>query len=379
MVHWCYPPHIGGVETLLSQLCEKLASNDVRVHVVTGCRKTDSLENGVHVHANNILSGYREKQNPVEAKEFKSYMTQFCLKQKIDLIHAHNFHRHFRPDLSRALSELARELEIPMILQVHNPLENDTEKKLICELHSDKILCVSRWVASQVKEHATEKNKVGVLYNGIDTRKFRPNLSTDQLRKTIGVDESKKIIIAPSRFVRRSGVFHERKNLILLLESLTLLKKKRDDFVVAFTGKDEVAKDKIKKAAIEQGLGENTVFAPVGFDEMPSLYNLSDIVVLPSTDEAFGMVYIEGMACEKPVIGCRSGGVPEVIEDGKTGFLVDEKNPSMLAEKISELLDDEGKRKRFGEAGRKRVTEKFSMDVISRQLINEYEKLLQSK
>jgi glycosyltransferase involved in cell wall biosynthesis len=101
----------------------------------------------------------------------------------------------------------------------------------------------------------------------------------------------------------------------------------------------------------------------------------ADIVINPSLSEAFGMSLVEGMACEKPVIGARVGGMTEAIAPEVTGLLFESGNANALADAILELLSDEQRKTSMGKAGRKRVIEMFSWEKIAQSLLEQYQSI----
>ncbi|MEM1583004.1 MAG: glycosyltransferase family 4 protein, partial [Candidatus Bathyarchaeia archaeon] len=111
-------------------------------------------------------------------------------------------------------------------------------------------------------------------------------------------------------------------------------------------------------------------------DEVPYYYSMSDIVVVPSLQEAFGLVVSEAMACGKPVIGTNVGGIPDQIIDGYNGFLVKPRSPEDIAEKIIWLLENQEEAKVMGMRGRKIVEEKFNIERKMDRIIELYKSLL---
>jgi phosphatidylinositol alpha-1,6-mannosyltransferase len=108
---------------------------------------------------------------------------------------------------------------------------------------------------------------------------------------------------------------------------------------------------------------------------LPDLYNLADIFVMPNREsavqsnvEGFGIVFLEANACGKPVIGGRSGGVPDAVLDGRTGLLVDGDSPEEIAAAATRFLGDPGMCRRLGEAGRDRVRRELTWDISARRI-----------
>ena len=98
--------------------------------------------------------------------------------------------------------------------------------------------------------------------------------------------------------------------------------------------------------------------------DLPKLYSISDLSILVSELESFGMTLIESMACSTPVIATRTGGMPEVLQDGVQGRLVEVGNTGAMADAIEEILSDDNKRQKMGKAGRKRVLSSFTPEKI---------------
>ena len=113
-------------------------------------------------------------------------------------------------------------------------------------------------------------------------------------------------------------------------------------------------------------------------EELPAYYRAADVLVLPSISrlEAFGLVGLEAMASERPVVLSDIPGVREVIEDGKEGLLAPPASPEGLAARINELLDDPGRRHEMGLRGRERVLRLFTWDVVGAQFRAIYERLV---
>ncbi|MBS7614117.1 glycosyltransferase family 4 protein, partial [Candidatus Bathyarchaeota archaeon] len=132
-----------------------------------------------------------------------------------------------------------------------------------------------------------------------------------------------------------------------------------------------------ERLAERLGIGKDMIFTGrIPRDEVPHYYAMSDIVVVPSLQEAFGLVVAEAMASGKPVIGTSVGGIPDQIIDGYNGFLVRPRDPSEIAEKISWLLKNPQDAKLMGLRGRKIVEEKFNINERIEKLVQLYIELL---
>ena len=109
--------------------------------------------------------------------------------------------------------------------------------------------------------------------------------------------------------------------------------------------------------------------------EVVDFYNASDIVIVPSLEEPFGRVVIEAMACKKPVIGTNVGGIPEIIVDKQTGFLIPPKNPEYLEKSILTLIENKKLRRSMGKEGYKRVLNKFTVEKSFKKIETIFKKL----
>jgi glycosyltransferase involved in cell wall biosynthesis len=130
----------------------------------------------------------------------------------------------------------------------------------------------------------------------------------------------------------------------------------------------------LKQFAAELGLGDSVIWA--GFrEDVPVVMNAFDVFALTSKHEGFGLVLVEAMAAGKPVVATRAGAIPEVVVDGETGYLAEIGDSTAISESFARMLDPE-LRKRFGEAGRQRATERFSLDRMFAETDALYERCL---
>lgn len=139
-------------------------------------------------------------------------------------------------------------------------------------------------------------------------------------------------------------------------------------YVIVGDGDD---RQRLEELAKQHGLADRVVFTgAVSDEELIGFYKQCDVFLMPSRQEGFGIVFLEAMAFEKPVIGGNHGGTPEVIADNETGFLVQHGDVAALAERIIRLLSDDELRRRMGQAGRRRVEDRFTFAPFRRRLID---------
>lgn len=161
-----------------------------------------------------------------------------------------------------------------------------------------------------------------------------------------------------------------------MIRAAPLVIKEKDDAVFVIGG-DGALRNFHEQLAIKLGVKGNIIFTGrIPASEVPYYYAMSDMVVVPSLQEAFGLVVSEAMASGKPVIGTEVGGIPDQIIDVYNGFLVQPRHAAELAEKILSLINNPKKAKRMGTNGRKIVEEKFNLDKKINRIISLYETLL---
>jgi glycosyltransferase involved in cell wall biosynthesis len=128
----------------------------------------------------------------------------------------------------------------------------------------------------------------------------------------------------------------------------------------------------------ELGLQDNIVTQPFPYKELPWVYNSCDIVIYPTIgEEPFGLVPVEAMACGKPTVVTKSGGLVESVVDGETGYIIDKKNEKTLATRIIGLLRDPSLAKSMGQKGRERAVNIFSRERMARETIDLYRKAME--
>jgi glycosyltransferase involved in cell wall biosynthesis len=170
--------------------------------------------------------------------------------------------------------------------------------------------------------------------------------------------------------VGRLAATERLKGLDEVILSLHRVARQVPDTVYMIVGDGDDRK-RLEDLVRENGLSDRVIFTGVVSDEeLIGFYKGCDIFLMPSRQEGFGIVFLEAMAFEKPVIGGNHGGTPEVIVDNETGFLVEHGDVNALADRIIRLLLDRELCKRMGQAGRRRVEEFYTFDPFRKRLIS---------
>ncbi len=227
--------------------------------------------------------------------------------------------------------------------------------------------------ASRLRElMQTRPEAVAELPNGVDARRFHPNVNSGRLRPRYGLRRADQVVL----FVGALDRAHYFKGIGILLQALARMPDKGIRLLVVGEGN---LRSTYQQQAIGLALGDRVIFCGrVSDEELPAHYALCDLLVLPSTTmgEAFGVVLLEAMACGKPVMASNLPGVRSVVDDGEDGLLVRPGDVDDLAEKIQMLLDDPQRRWEIGERGRAKVEERYAWPVIIPRLVRVYEGVL---
>ena len=237
--------------------------------------------------------------------------------------------------------------------------------------HRAHYVFCSRFVA----EHFIERypripdNHLHVIHNGVDAGQFRPAQLDDRQG-------------AVTRIIFYAG-WHPRKGIYELLDAVALLESRRQDFELYFGGSAfshyrGLDSEEIDRKVRERAAGLHCVrlMGHLPHEKVPDLLRTMDLGVVPSLWEPFGLVALEMMASGLPVVASRVGGLKEVLVEGETGYLVENKNVRRLAAALEALIDNPELRLQMGRKGRQRVEECFTWDRHVDQLMGIYEQIM---
>jgi glycosyltransferase involved in cell wall biosynthesis len=362
VIHLVEDLKIGGAERVIADIALGLDRKkyDARVWCVTrgGETAAELGQKGIDVQVLGI-SSYR---NPLNT--FK--LTRQLKAARPDIVHTHGY---FASVIGRIA---ARRAEIPVILaHVHSTYWEYKKRHITIERKlsrfTHKIICCSRAVENFVKN--TEKitdNKTIVIYNGVDEERFSPLKSLPSIRAEWGMDEETAVVGTVSSLTPHKGHEYLIQAASLVLDTLPAAK-----FLIVGDGP---LRQRLEDQAKDLNIHPAVIFTGTRKD-IPEMLSLMDVFVLPShIREGLGIAIIEAMAAEKPVVATDIGGIPEVVNDSETGFLVDPGNPEALSKAIIELLQNPQRAKIMGEKGRNRVKEMFT----TKKMLSDIEKLYQS-
>ena len=212
-----------------------------------------------------------------------------------------------------------------------------------------------------------DTSRCAVIYNGIDTERVARQATREEARRDLGLRPDAPVIAAV-------GMLHRYKGFNSLLQALPDVVKMFPDVqvVIAGTGPQE---DELQRKAIRLGVSDSVHW--LGFcSNVRTLLEAADMYVQPSLVEACPMAILEAGAIGLPVVASAVGGIPEMVQEGRTGLLVPPQEPKPLAHALTTLLGDSELRAAMGEAGRERVYEFFTRDRMVSETLAVYEKML---
>lgn len=216
----------------------------------------------------------------------------------------------------------------------------------------EKVICVSQGVKDNLVHQGVDDDKCVVVYNGIDPL-IRPSSPIAEIRKKWGIGEGEILIGTVGSLLKRKRVEH-------IIRMFAELVKKHGNIKCVIVG-DGPEREKLKSGVLRYRVSDKVVFT--GFQTDPISYiNAMDIFIMTSETEGLPRVILEAMHMAKPVVAYDVICISELVESGRTGFLIAESDISMLAEKVSHLIGSEKLRKEMGDKGREKVIKNFSMD-----------------
>ena len=240
----------------------------------------------------------------------------------------------------------------------------------ICSIGNnvDHLAYLGEFTKSEIAKALSTKAKSRLvkIAPGIDTDHFAPDSGSIQLRRELGLID-KKVIVSVGRLVHRKGQD-------FLIQSLPAILEKHPTAHILMVGEGPYRKDltkMVEKLKLSQSV---TFIGRIQYKDLPRYICAGDIFAMPSRSrlaglevEGLGIVYLEASSCALPVVAGRSGGAPDAVDEGITGFSVDGTSTAEISSAIIKLLDDPVKAKAMGAAGRSWIIEKWRWEIWSKQ------------
>jgi glycosyltransferase involved in cell wall biosynthesis len=206
---------------------------------------------------------------------------------------------------------------------------------------------------------------IEIIMNGADLRRFSPGEANVS-------DYGRQMVFACRQLIPRKGIR-------FLVQAVAMLKTDYPELQLVVAG-DGMERDSLETLSRDLGIEDRVhLIGWVANADLPTYFRSAIFSVIPSIEEGFGIPAAEAMGCEIPVIASDAGGLPEVVEDGVTGFVVEKASADALAAAMRKLLDDQDLRRRFGAAGRQKALAEFDWLATARAMESMYEKLIKER
>ncbi|AFH47925.1 Glycosyltransferase [Ignavibacterium album JCM 16511] len=367
VLYSCLSKSWGGMEMITLTFVKELLKRNIQVELL--CLK----ESRIHVEA--CASGIIT--HPVKASGYFHPFTVIKVGYLIRKGHFSLIHTQASKDLwilVPALRIIKSNIPLFLTKQVGSFIVKKDFLHRFLYNRVTKAFAISRVIKKNLVETTPlDKDKIELVFNGIDTEKFNPaNADRKKVRKEFSIADNELLIGMLARFSPGKG--HEE-----FLMATKILSAKFDNlkFIIvgeASRGEDEYAAS-IKKLVSDYEL-TNVIFA--GFrSDTPDVLSAMDIFVFPSHAEAFGIALAEAHSMALPSVCSNSDGVLDIAVDGETTLLFETKNADDLADKLEVLIKDAQLRERFGVNARKRAKELFDLNVIMQNTIEHYKNSLE--
>ncbi|MDD5772185.1 MAG: glycosyltransferase [bacterium] len=361
--------NIGGAETNLLNIMSGINNNDFIPAIVflprNGPLLVEIEKRGIKVR---IISYYSLKlKNPFRYLSTLTNLIVPLLKEKIDIIHLN--HQYLIDHLSSVSNLINR----PLICHCRGSnLASFFESKQKWFMKTDCFIAVSRSVALELYSLGIDESKVEVIYDGVDLNKFHRTKKTFVLRKEFNFSENDLIIGIIGRIEPKKGSSD-------IIYAAREVKKYVKNVKIVYIGESDINdRDYINELkTLARKLEVDEMFRFAGFrSNIPEVLNDLDLFVLPSWDEALPNVLLESMASGILTISTNVGGISEIIENNKTGFLVNAKDPNGLGAEIIRVLKMNLHEKEIIiSSAEKVIAEKFSLNRQIVRIEGLYEKI----
>ena len=389
IITYFYKPVGGGIPRYVDNISKKLAELGNKVDIITASYGAHKVERDGRITTYRLpcmdILAKTEKQNRESSHELLRFLRNY-LKRKPDVILAQNVHALTGAMAhTLAINMAAIESNVPLILTLHSFIQEDEYASLkiglMKNLHWQKIISVGSNLAESMYNLGAESDDLVIIPPPVDIEKFNDGLSKKWLRSRVGIGENETLILHAGRV--DSPKVAEEKGVFTLLKALASIKDKDVKVlfacpaaIPAFQQRKDETIDKIKKTAKLLKVDNRIFIETFDQDEMHHVYSGADLYVMASQMESFGLVFAEALACGIPVIGTSVGGIPEIIEDGKSGELVPPNDHVQLSKTIRKVLNNRERMKKMGQNGRKHVEENFELDRVCRSILGTCESVI---
>ena len=386
-----YWPLSGGTGSYVYYLSNELLKNGYKIYVVTGSNQTQDIQ----VNPNLNVSFLKIPKTPI----VKSFMLAAASNRKLQ-----SAHNSANVEIAHPQLPLTPNFAVPpnfgkaIVCTVHSTWKGEAEairgepysrlnanEKFLVSFNqflrffeegmlrrARQIIAVSHFTKWELTSYyKIPANKIRVIHNGVDIQKFKPATDKRKAKVELGFDPDDLAIVSVGRLYARKGLF-------TLIESMPAVTKRFPNAKFIISGKgqsDEM--HKLISHAEKLGVKDNIAFTGYYPDKkLPKLYQAADVFAFSTFYEHHPFAVLEAMATGLPVVTTTVGGIPETIDSGKNGFLLEPSNPKQFSEKILHLLEHPVEAEEMGAKARQTVEQQLDWRIVVKDAMKVYDEAL---
>jgi L-malate glycosyltransferase len=369
----CYPTY-GGSGVVATELGKALALQGHQVHFISYAmpHRLSSFVENIYYHEVE-LSNYPLFEHQLYALALTSKMLEVIEYEELDLLHVHYAIPHAVSGYltKQILKKTGKDIKLVTTLHGTDITLAGLEPSFLPLVkfsieESDGVTAVSRFLKEKTITNYHIDKEIEVIHNFIDTDKYKPQCN-EVFKKHIAPN-GEKVLVHVSNFRKVKRV----SDTILILEQV----KKELPCKLLLVG-DGPDRSDCERLARELNLQEDVKFLGKQ-DNLPEILSASDLFLMPSQSESFGLSALEAMSCGVPVISSSVGGLPELILQNETGYIAEFGDVDRMSKYTIDLLKHDRKRKIFSKNSRNRAIKNFETNLLIPKYIEYYEKILSS-
>jgi glycosyltransferase involved in cell wall biosynthesis len=385
-MHWGFPPTIGGVETHLTILLPELVAQGQQVLLLTGSFRgapVQSQYRGIDVYRTPLLDLNWLVKRGLDGldADIERLLSEQIDTFAPDLVHTHNMHYFSEPHI-RILEGICNTKNIPLVLTAHNVWDDMLFLRLTREIDWTHIIAVSHYIRMELHGIGIDDRRTTTIHHGINIARFSRSRKATHVLRTYPQLKNKKIVFHPARMGMAKGCDVTIKAMRLVVDripnAMLILAGSKNIIDWSVTQEKDIAYliDLIR--ALD--LTDHVLIDVFPIDAMPDMYSVSDVVVYPSSvPEPFGLAMLESFAARRPIIVTDMGGMPEVVQNEISGYIVHNREYQALSDRIILLLENDHLRRRIGENGRRIVEQHYNRFIMTRAHLRLYSHVLKER
>lgn len=364
----CYPT-FGGSGIVATELGIELARRGHHVHFISYAlpSRLHLLHERLRFHEVTVTPYPLFDDYPPYTLALATKMAEVAEFEKLDVLHVHYAIPHA---ISAYLAkQILRERNIKVVTTLHGTditlVGRDESYLPITRFGieaSDAVTAVSEWLRRETVEHFATSKPIDVVPNFVDPERFHPRRSS---RRYFAHDDE--------MLVGHVSNFRPVKRIMDIVEAFAGIASQVPARLIMVG--DGPERSRAEAYCRDHGLVDRAFFLGA-YANLEEIIGAFDLLLLPSETESFGMAALEALSCEVPVVATRTGGLPEVVEDGEVGYLVPVGDVAAIVERSVEILSDPAKRQQMGRAGRALAIERFDIGRVVPMYAAVYDRVL---